>query len=356
MPIMEVKRKADDMAVVPVAKRARNELSAVDDTSEAETGPRNSSLLAPIMLLEGHQGEIYTAEFHPEGQYLASSGFDRQIYIWNTYGECENVSAMSGHTGAITELHFSTDGSSIYTASTDKMLGIWDIEAGVRVKKLKGHTSFVNSCHPTRRGVPLVVSGSDDCSVRVWDPRQRSGGGSSSAITLNAAYQVTAVSFNDTAEQVFSGGIDNDVKVWDLRKTGGSQPVPLMRLRGHSDTVTGLALSPDGSYALSNAMDSILRIWDVRPYAPPERCVKILAGHHHNFEKNLLRCAWSPDGSQVSAGSADRFLYIWDTTSRRVLYKLPGHKGSVNDVHFHPKEPIILSASSDKNIFLGEIE
>lgn len=56
--------------------------------------------------------------------------------------------------------------------------------------------------------------------------------------------------------------------------------------------------------------------------------------------KNLLKCAWSPDGSKVSSGSSDRFHYIWDTTSRRILYKLPGHNGSVNDIDFHPKEPI----------------
>lgn len=42
----------------------------------------------------------------------------------------------------------------------------------------------------------------------------------------------------------------------------------------------------------------------------------------------------------MSAGSSDRFHYVWDTTSRRILYKLPGHNGSVNDVDFHPKEPI----------------
>ena len=42
----------------------------------------------------------------------------------------------------------------------------------------------------------------------------------------------------------------------------------------------------------------------------------------------------------VSAGSADRFVYIWDTTTRRILYKLPGPLGSVNDVDFHKVEPI----------------
>lgn len=69
-------------------------------------------------------------------------------------------------------------------------------------------------------------------------------------------------------------------QVWDLRKNS-----VLQRLRGHSDTVTGVSLSPDGSYLLSNAMDNSLRVWDIRPFAPQERCIKVFSGHQHNFEK-----------------------------------------------------------------------
>lgn len=87
-------------------------------------------------------------------------------------------------------------------------------------------------------------------------------------------------------------------------------------------------------------MDNTLRVWDIRPFAPEQRCVKIFQGHSHNFEKNLLRCAWSPDGSRVSCGSADRFVYVWDSMSRRLLYKLPGHNSSVNQTDFHPVENI----------------
>jgi hypothetical protein len=32
----------------------------------------------------------------------------------------------------------------------------------------------------------------------------------------------------------------------------------------------------------------------------------VFTGHTHNYEKNLLHCAWSPDGAMVSAGSSDR--------------------------------------------------
>lgn len=197
--------------------------------------------------------------------------------------------AMSGHTGAVLEAHFSTDGSYVYTCSTDKTLAIWDICTGQRVRRLKGHGSFVNSMQGNRRGQQILCSGSDDRTVRIWDSRKKLA-----THTLDAPYQVTAVCFNDTAEQVISGGIDNDIKVWDIRK----QQV-LHNLKGHTDTITAVSLSPDGSYILTNSMDNTLRIWDIRPYVPGERCVKIFQGHQHNFEKNLIRCAWSHDGSQV---------------------------------------------------------
>lgn len=65
--------------------------------------------------------------------------------LWCVYGECENLSVMSGHTGAIMELHFTPDGGNVFTASTDHTLGLWDLSTSQRIKKFKGHTTFVNT-------------------------------------------------------------------------------------------------------------------------------------------------------------------------------------------------------------------
>ncbi len=48
-------------------------------------------------------------------------------------------------------------------------------------------------------------------------------------------------------------------------------------------------------------------------------------------------------------------VYVWDSRSGKMQYKLPGHAASVNAIAFHPKEPIIASGSSDKNIYMGEL-
>ncbi|RWS29232.1 U5 small nuclear ribonucleoprotein 40 kDa protein-like protein [Leptotrombidium deliense] len=349
MPINEFgKRTLEETALVAVPQK--KSLIATPDAKKSilETpGPaRTSSLSSPIMLLTGHQGEVYCAKFHPNGNTLASAGHDRLIYFWNTYGECENYSVVSGHKGSVLDLHFSVDGESLFTTSTDKTVVMWDSQTGARIKKFKGHNGIVNSCHTSRRGPNLVCSGGDDCHIKIWDTRKKGV-----IHSFKEKYPVLAVTFNENSDQVVIGGIENLVKVYDLRKNE-----ILYTMMGHYDSVTGLSLSPDGSFVLSNAMDNSLCIWDIRPFASQERCVKTLQGHQHNFEKNLLRCSWSPDGTKVCAGSADRFVYIWDTHYRRILYKLPGHLGSVNEVVFHPREPIILSCSSDKQIYLGEIE
>ena len=165
---MPEKRPADGTVALIPAKKQRNEMVVVNNSSRQimESGPpRCSNMDAPIMLLSGHSGEVYTGQFHPNGNMLASAGYERLIYLWNVYGECENINVMSGHTGAIVQLCFNPEGDTIFTASTDKTVGVFDTVTGERIKRMKGHTSFVNSVDCARSGKPLVVSGGDDCQV-----------------------------------------------------------------------------------------------------------------------------------------------------------------------------------------------
>lgn len=57
--------------------------------------------------------------------------------------------------------------SLLVSAATDKTVALWDVEVGERIKKLKGHTTFVNSCQIARRGPQLICSGSDDGTIKV---------------------------------------------------------------------------------------------------------------------------------------------------------------------------------------------
>ncbi|KAB2039431.1 hypothetical protein ES319_D02G008900v1 [Gossypium barbadense] len=208
-----------------------------------------SSPESPMMLLTGHQSAIYTTKFNPA----------RTIIESGSHRDCKNF-------------------------MTAKTLCKTRVETGKQIKKMAEHSSFVNSCCPSQRGPPLVISSSDDGTAKLWDMRQRGA-----IQTFPDKYQITVISFSDASDKIFTGRTDNDVKVWDLRKGEVS-----MTLQGHQDMITIVPIFSLMAW-ITNSEYGICP-----PYAPQNRCVQIFEGHRHNFEKNLLKCGWSPDGSKVT--------------------------------------------------------
>lgn len=206
----------------------------------------------------------------------------------------------------------------------------------------------MNSVQTPNKGEDIFVTTSDDCTVKLFDERVKQA---VSSTKLN--YQPTTAVFNDTMEYIFYGGVDNQIKAWNIKTEETKEFI----LLGHTDTVTGISMSHNGKYLLSNAMDKTVKMWDISPFVVGGyRCLKTFIGATHNFEKNLLRCAWNKDDSVVSAGSSDNFVYLWDVDTSEIVEKLGGHHGSVNETAFHPEMNIIASGSSDKTIYVGEFE
>ena len=255
-----------------------------------------------------------------------------------------------------------------------------------KIKKCQGHKKCINSisaCTTNTSGQSFdFISGSDDCNVNFYDFRSKLSVGNTVF-----QYPVTSVEVgrSDTTK-AYIGSLDGRIYVLDVRKNTNSNTMQndsattslsnnvVDIYQGHGNIITGLAVSFDGNYLLSNSLDNTLRIWDIRPYFSSasalsgnmnnnnnngniNRNIKTLTGHRHGNDKNLLRCGWSGDDRLVSCGSADHIVHIWDTQTGEELYALPGHKGTINEVVFHPSsnESIVASCSSDRTIILGEL-
>ncbi|KAJ2723884.1 hypothetical protein GGI07_002347 [Coemansia sp. Benny D115] len=303
------------------------------------------------MQLSGHTGEITTCRFSPGGEHLASGSSDKQIFLWNTYGDCENYGVLQGHKGGVLELQWMPSAERLITASADKTVAIWDTTTGERLKRGRRHTAPVNACCPLRAGTgdsDVFVSASDDGTALLWDAREKHP-----VASIDHQLPLTSVAALPSGNVIFAGSLDNCVTGWDIR----TLTAPSIVLRGHSDTVMGICVSPkSGNYLISTSLDNTVRLWDLRPYCRiKNRCERVFAGAPHGFEKNLIRPAFDREESMVASGSADRTMTIWDMRSGEIKYKLPGHKGCVTQVDFHPLEPIVLSGSVDKTMFLGEL-
>lgn len=76
-------KRPSNAVAIQETKKSRSELVGHTNKDkallDAYNVSRTSGLFSPIMVLEGHGGEVFTCEFHPDGDILLSSGFDRQI-------------------------------------------------------------------------------------------------------------------------------------------------------------------------------------------------------------------------------------------------------------------------------------
>ena len=255
----------------------------------------------------------------------------RIAVLWRTYGQCENYGILTGHKGAVLDLCWSRDSNVIFSASADMTLASWDLETGLRIRRHEGHEELINCLAVSRRGEEMLVSGSDDGYIGLWDPRQKRA-----VEFISSDFPITSVAIAEAGNELYTGGIDNDIKAWDMRK----QEV-VFTMSGHTDTVTSLEVSPDAQALLSYSHDGLAKTWDIRPFAPVDRQMKTYVGAPAGMEKNLIRASWDAKGNKIASGSGDGTAVVWDTQSAKMIYKLPGHKGTVNDVRFAAGEETI---------------
>jgi Prp8 binding protein len=270
---------------------------------------------------------------------------------------------------------------------------VWDVEEGTRVRKLAGHSRIVNAVAAAAHGPPLLVSASDDGSLRVWDARSKH-----CVLVLPGQFPALACAFAADGHSVFGAGVEGCIRQFDLRRSASSSSAggqgggggaegeeeeedadmeergsraaaaasaaaPLLVLQGHSEAVLSLSLSPAGTHLLSFALDNTVRAWDVRSFVAPgtARCSRTFVGSVNNFESNLIRCDWSADGELVACGSADRTALVWDYETAAVQARLGGHGAPVTQVAFRKGgaaeegEVSLATAGTDKKIFWGPI-
>lgn len=173
---------------------------------------RTSGLQAPIVSFAGgHDAEILDIKFNASGDVLASAGVDKRINLWRVYGSDEdnNYAVLKAQNGAITSLAFPATGNHLTASSTDKTVVTFDTEKGEVVKRHRGHQGIVNDVDVTRGGNrELIASASDDGLIKIWDLDTKEA-----IDEVELGYPVTSVKWSQDGQQLFIGGIDNDIHV-----------------------------------------------------------------------------------------------------------------------------------------------
>lgn len=166
---------------------------------------------------------------------------------------------------------------------------------------ISGHLDTVNCVAVSKGKKPVIVSGSDDETLRGWDAA--------------------------TGE-----------KLWLLKDL--------------KSAVRAVACTPPASkqnLALFGTADGMVRVLDLDN---PNAGTRDLNERHQQAVNGV---AFSPDGEMCATCSDDQTVYLWKTKSGELQYRLPFHRGPVTSVQFASAKRLV-SAGRDNKIAVWDIE
>lgn len=252
--------------------------------------------------LTGHTSLVLSLAFSPNSARLATGSWDQTIRIWNIPDGSLLFSLPHGSN--VDPVAFAPDGKTLASGARDGSIKLWDSERGVLVDTFLGHTALVLTLAFAPDG-GMLASGSwyPEYAIKLWaPPSQRASPISGLRSTLtNHSSSINELIF--TANGQLISGADTTARFWDalsgrfLGAINAAASVPTMALSpngqllalpganhtvkiyrtsdgvllqtlvGHTQDITGLAFSHDGTLLASGAFfdgnNDVIKLWNV---------------------------------------------------------------------------------------------
>ncbi|WP_341761070.1 pentapeptide repeat-containing protein [Candidatus Tisiphia endosymbiont of Thecophora atra] len=195
------------------------------------------------------------------------------------------------------------------------------------------------SCSPDEK---YIATGSDDCTVRIWN-----------AVESNLLQELTrhtnlvsCLSYSPDGQYLASGSSDKTVKIWNAdNPENDSLPKTLVE---HTKEIYYLSYSHNGQYLASGSEDQTIKIWN----AENGILLQTLEGH-----TNKINClSYSPKGRYLASGSEDQTVKIWNAENSILLQTLVEHTNRINCLSYSHKGEYLASCSEDKTVRIWNAE
>ncbi|XP_074272000.1 E3 ubiquitin-protein ligase COP1-like isoform X2 [Silene latifolia] len=233
----------------------------------------------------------------------------------------------------------------IASTDYDGIVTVWDVNTNQSVGEYEEHEKRAWSVDFSWTEPSLLMSGGDDCKVKVWSTKQEG-----SVLTINMNANICSVKCNPgSSVHVAVGSADHHVYYYDLRNI--SQPVCVFS--GHRKAVSYVKFLTSHELA-SASTDSTLRLWDVNEYKP----LQIYRGHTN--EKNFVGLTGNTE--YLSCGSETNELFVYHKAISRPIARYRFSAADIGDtdddrgqyfvsaVCWKSDSPIIMAANSRGNI------
>lgn len=208
-------------------------------------------------LHKGHYGQVLALALSTDFKFLASSGQDHIVNIWNP-DTLTHLHTFTGHRDQVTALAFRRGQNQLFSASHDKTVKVWNVDDMAYVETLFGHEDAVLDATSLMRD-HLVTCGGRDRTVRLWKIPEET----QLVFQTNIGSSIDCVTMLN--EDYFLSGGDNSLSIWFTRK---KKPITL-RTRAHISTcevnsnawITCVSALPFTDLVASGSNDGFVRLW-----------------------------------------------------------------------------------------------
>ncbi|ERN15499.1 transducin beta-like protein 3 [Amborella trichopoda] len=295
----------------------------------------------------------------PSNQGLLCVTADQQFLFYSpTHSEemkfhLNLTKRLIGYNEEIVDLKFmGVDEQYLAVATNLEQVRVYDLQSMACSYVLSGHTEPVlclDTC-VSSSGKTLLVSGSKDNSIRVWEEENRC------CIGLATGHMgaVGAVAFSKKRKNfIVSGSSDHAIKLWSLDGLSDrcNEVVKLQTkavVAAHKKDINALAVAPDDSLVCSGSQDRTACLWRL----PDLVLVVELKGH----KRGIWSVEFSPVDKCVMTASGDKTIKIWSVSNGSCLKTFEGHPSGVLRASFLSRGAQFVSSDADGLLKLWTIK
>ncbi|KAL3850909.1 hypothetical protein ACJIZ3_012791 [Penstemon smallii] len=249
-----------------------------------------------------HSANIVSSiEFDRDDELFATAGVSRRIKIFefsSVVNEPADVQCPVAEMSTRSKLSCLSwnkyTKSHIASSDYEGIVTVWDVTTRQSVMEYEEHEKRAWSVDFSCTEPSMLVSGSDDCKVKVWCTKQEA-----SVLNIDMKANICSVKYNPGSSiHIAVGSADHHIHYYDLRKI--SQP--LHSFSGHRKAVSYVKFLSNNELA-SASTDSTLRLWDVKDNVP----LRTFRGHTN--EKNFV--GLSVNSEYIACGSETNEVFVY---------------------------------------------
>ncbi|KAL3875489.1 hypothetical protein ACJMK2_033435 [Sinanodonta woodiana] len=295
----------------------------------------------------GYNDEILDSQFCGKSDShvaVATNSPKLKVFCLDTW----DCTILSGHTDIIMSISVFNNGRHFVTGSKDNTIRLWQFnEENNSISCIavgQGHTHAVLSVSFSKVKPSFVVSGSQDCTLKLWDVSFDAD----PAGMLHARYtekahdkDINSVAVSPNDKFVATGSQDKTTKLWTAK---GLSLVGVMR--GHKRGIWCVQFSPVDQCLATSSGDGTIKIWALADFS----CVKTFEGH----DCSVLRVSFLSRGMQLLSCGSDGLIKLWTIKTNECVKTLDHHEDKIWALTVNKTEEQFLSAGADSSIAVWE--